>query len=121
MSTENTEPQNFSPSETIETIKTFIIENAGELLINIVFAVLIFYIGKKIAAGLTHLTEKAMEKSKVDEVLRSFLGTVAHTALMLIVIMAALGQLGINMMGLGAILAAAGLAIGLSLQGTLSN
>ena len=121
MQQESSNSQNFNATETVETIKNFIIENAGELHINIVFAILIFYMGKKIAAVLTHLTEKAMEKAKMDEVLRSFLGTLAHTALMLIVIMAALGQLGINMMGLGAILAAAGLAIGLSLQGTLSN
>ena len=105
----------------IEQVQTFLVGNGVDFVIKLVTAFLIFYIGKKLAKALTNLAKKAMEKSKMDEALVSFLGAMANIGLMLIVIMAALSQLGVNMMGFGAILAAAGLAIGLSLQGTLSN
>jgi small conductance mechanosensitive channel len=108
-------------SQQIDQIKTFVVENGSEFVLKLITAFLIFYIGKKVAGALTGLSKKAMIKGKVDEALVSFLAALINIGLMLIVIMAALGQLGVNMMGFGAILAAAGLAIGLSLQGTLSN
>lgn len=114
-------PEEHKLSDTIEQIKSFLIENASEFIINLILAFLIFYIGKKVAKILTNVSLKIMEKAKLDDVLCSFLSTLVNISLMLIVIMATLSQLGVNMMGLGAILAAAGLAIGLSLQGTLSN
>ncbi|MDD7984064.1 mechanosensitive ion channel [Lentisphaera marina] len=114
-------PEENKLSDTIEQIKSFLIENASEFIINLILAFLIFYIGKKVAKVLTNISLKIMEKAKLDDVLCSFLSTLVNISLMLIVIMATLSQLGVNMMGLGAILAAAGLAIGLSLQGTLSN
>ena len=110
-----------SKENTLEQLQSFILDNASEFVLNLVVAIAIFYFGKKLAGAISSLSRKAMEKNKVDAVLISFLSALVNIGLMLIVIMAALGQLGVNMMGLGAILAAAGLAIGLSLQGTLAN
>jgi len=62
-----------------------------------------------------------MTKANIDETLVKFTKTVVYVALMIFVILASLGKLGIETTSFAAILAAAGLAIGLSLQGTLGN
>jgi small conductance mechanosensitive channel len=62
-----------------------------------------------------------MKKSKTDETLVSFVGSLSHVALLAFVIIAALNQLGIQTASFIAVLAAAGLAIGLALQGSLAN
>lgn len=74
--------------------------------------------GVKLAVG---FVKKAMTVSKVDLTLVSFVGNILYALGLAFVIIAALGQLGIQTTSLAAIIAAAGLAIGLSLQGSLSN
>src|SRR5690606_27681857 len=63
----------------------------------------------------------ADRSGRVDSTLRPVLGTVARYAILIIVGVAALGQLGVQTASILAALGAAGLAIGLALQGTLSN
>jgi small conductance mechanosensitive channel len=84
-------------------------------------AVLIFYIGKKVARFLTNFSKKAMQKADVDETIIKFGGNVIYGGMMLFIILAALSELGINTNSFIAILGAAGLAVGLAFQGTLSN
>lgn len=62
-----------------------------------------------------------MQKAKVEQTLRSFTVNLAYVAMMAFVVIAALGQLGIQTTSFAAILGAAGLAVGLALQGSLSN
>lgn len=82
---------------------------------------LIFFIGKKIAALLTAIVVKGMRKSKIDETITSFFSNVIYFGLLVVIILAALSNLGINTTSFLAVLGTAGLAIGLALQGTLSN
>lgn len=89
--------------------------------IKIVGAIVIFVIGKWIAKGLTNLAKKLMAKGNVDTTLISFVGNIVYVLLMAVVILAAVGNLGIQTTSFIAILGAAGLAVGLALQGTLSN
>ena len=89
--------------------------------INIVLAILIFYIGRMVVGAIVGITKKLMAKAGVDEMLVSFVSSILRWLLLLFVIVAALDQLGVNTTSLVAILGAAGLAIGLSLQGSLSN
>ena len=89
--------------------------------INIVFALLIYFIGKFIVGILINLFGKVMSRSKYDDMLVDFLKAILSAILMLFVIVAALDQLGVNTTSMVAILGAAGLAIGLSLQGSLQN
>ncbi|WP_456403732.1 mechanosensitive ion channel family protein [Hydrogenimonas sp.] len=84
-------------------------------------ALAIFVIGKWIAKGLTRTIRKLMEKGKVEATLVSFVGSMVYVLLMIVVILAALNNLGVNTTSFVAILGAAGLAVGLALQGTLSN
>ena len=89
--------------------------------INIVLAVLIFVIGKKVIGVITNIIKKLMRKSKVDELLIKFIGSILNAVLLLFVVIAALDQLGVNTTSFIALIGAAGLAIGLALQGSLQN
>jgi len=84
-------------------------------------ALLIFLIGKMIAKALGNLSQKGMAKYGVDETLTKFISSSIYFALLVVVIMAALGQLGIETTSFMAILGAASLAVGLALKDTLSN
>jgi len=87
----------------------------------LVWAIVVFVLGKIIARSLSNLVAKMMQKSNVDETLIKFVKSLTYIALMAFVIMAALDKLGVETTSFAAIIAAAGLAIGLSLQGTLGN
>ena len=89
--------------------------------INIVLALIIYVIGKMVVKLLVSVFGKIMAKSKYDDMLIDFLKSIVNAILMLFVIVASLDQLGVDTTSLVAILGAAGLAIGLSLQGSLQN
>lgn len=88
---------------------------------NIVFALLIFFIGKWIAAKIRDIVKKILLLKQFDEMLVGFLCNIIYTLLLVMVVIAALGKLGVDTTGAAAIVAAAGLAIGFALQGSLSN
>lgn len=87
----------------------------------ILLAIAIFVIGKFLARVISNLLGKAALKSTKDEMLQSFISSISYFLLLLIVVIAALSQLGINTSSLVALIGAAGLAIGLSLQNSLQN
>ncbi|TQV86685.1 mechanosensitive ion channel family protein [Aliikangiella coralliicola] len=89
--------------------------------LNIIFAIVIFIIGKMVVKLLTKVSAKLLNKAKVDDILVDFLTGIISSILMLFVIIASLGQLGVDTTSLVALIGAAGLAIGLSLQGSLQN
>jgi small conductance mechanosensitive channel len=89
--------------------------------LKIVAAAAIFIVGRWVAKGLKGLTVRALTKGKVDETLVSFLGHLTYVALLAFVIIAAVNQLGVQTTSFIAILGAAGLAVGLALQGSLAN
>lgn len=98
-----------------------LIQYGTEYGINIIFALLIFLLGKKLAKTATHLLQATLTKQNVDKTIVAFSGNIIYSALLAFIIIAALGQLGIQTTSLIAMLGAAGLAIGLALQGSLSN
>lgn len=100
-----------------QLIETYVIPYG----LNIVFAILIYYIGKIVVGILIGVFGKVMGRSKYDDMLVDFLKAILRAVLMLFVIVAALDRLGVDTTSLVAILGAAGLAIGLSLQGSLQN
>lgn len=89
--------------------------------IRIITALAIFYAGRIAVRIVSGVAQKLMRRQKLDETLMSFLLSILRALLLLFVIIAALSQLGIDTTSLIALLGAAGLAIGLSLQGSLSN
>jgi len=92
------------------------------IIINIVSALAIFFIGKYIARWATNFTLKAMAKNGgIDETLEKFLSSVIYGVLLVVITLAALGRVGVETTSFIAILGAVGLAVGLAFQGTLSN
>lgn len=89
--------------------------------VNIIMALVVFLIGKFIAKILVKFAKKMMTTAKVDKILVEFVGSITNTVLLLFIVVAALDQLGVNTTSLIALIGAAGLAIGLALQGSLQN
>ena len=89
--------------------------------LKIIGALLIFIVGKWVARRIQNIVVKLMQKNKVDETLISFIESIVYIMLMIVVILAAINTLGVQTTSFVAILGAAGLAIGLALQGTLGN
>ena len=84
-------------------------------------AVVIFLVGKMVAKWISQMTQSTMIKKQVDPALQHFVSSLVYYALLAFVVIAALGQLGIQTASFVAIVGAAGLAIGLALQGSLAN
>ena len=89
--------------------------------INIIAAVFIFILGRWLARAISNVIARMLRKSHVDEMLTGFIKNITYFGLLLVVIVAALNKLGLQTTSLIAVLGAAGLAIGLALQGSLAN
>lgn len=87
----------------------------------IVGALLIFAIGRWVAKVVSGLAARAMKKAKVDVTLIPFLENLTFSAILIFVVIAALAALGVQTASVIAVLGAAGLAVGLALQGSLAN
>jgi small conductance mechanosensitive channel len=94
-----------------------VIDYASALLL----AFVIFYVGRFVVGRVVSITQRVMLARKVDETLVDFVCSILRWVLLLFVTIAALSQLGVDTTSLVALLGAAGLAIGLSLQGSLGN
>jgi small conductance mechanosensitive channel len=88
---------------------------------SVVFALLILIIGKWVARIVSRIVEAALMKAKVNKTLAVFTKNIAYFGIMIFVVLAALNKLGIETTSFIAILGAAGLAVGLALQGSLAN
>ena len=89
--------------------------------INAILAIVIFLVGNKVAKFFAKITEKAFAKKNVDKAVGSFVSSIVYALVFAVAILMALSQVGIETTSFIAILGAAGLAIGLALQGSLSN
>ena len=88
---------------------------------NIVVALLIYYIGRFVIRLVVGGLRKVLQRQNVDKTLETFVCNVVRMALLVVVVIAAIGALGIQTTSFIAIFGAAGLAVGLALQGSLSN
>jgi small conductance mechanosensitive channel len=89
--------------------------------IKVLAAIVIFIVGRWVAKAIRGLVQRMMRKAQMDETLLKFVGNLTYIALLAFIIIAALSQLGIQTTSFIAVLGAAGLAIGLALQGSLAN
>ncbi|WP_331346372.1 mechanosensitive ion channel family protein [Cellvibrio sp. UBA7661] len=89
--------------------------------IKILIALLIFLIGQLVAKIISRVLGKVLGRTKLDSILVEFIQSLVNALLLVFVIVAALDQLGVNTNSVIAVLGAAGLAIGLALQGSLQN
>lgn len=106
----------------IDQYTNIAIDYASLYGLRIIGAVATWIIGSWIIKKVTSVASKQLRKSKrVDDTMTSFLINLMSTSLKVFLIIAILGNLGLDTTQFAAVLAAAGLAIGLSLQGSLSN
>jgi len=89
--------------------------------LKLVAAIVILILGRFIAGLLKKLINKMMTKHNVEKTLTSFVSSISYVAMITFVVIAAIGQLGVQTASFVAVLGAAGLAVGLALQGSLSN
>ncbi len=101
----------------IEKIGTMIIDFAPDLGL----AIIVLWAGIKIVNKLAAIVGKALEKAGISENIRPFLISILGISLKVLIVFTAAGIIGIETTSFVAVLAAAGFAIGLSLQGSLSN
>jgi small conductance mechanosensitive channel len=93
----------------------------AEYGLSILGAIAIFLVGRWIARLLSNLAGKAMTRAKMDETLVRFIKDLSYVGMLVFVILAALAKIGIQTASFIAVLGAAGLAVGLALQGSLAN
>jgi small conductance mechanosensitive channel len=103
--------------ETLDKLYGYLIQYG----LNLIAAILIFVIGKWVARLISNIIEQAMMRSKVEKTLASFAKNISYFAILTFVVIAALNKLGVETNSFLAIIGAAGLAVGLALQGSLSN
>lgn len=89
--------------------------------VKLVVAIVIFVVGRIVARMISNTIRKVLARQEVDKILETFVSNLAYWVMMTFVIIAAINQLGIQTTSLIAVMGAAGLAIGLALQGSLSN
>ena len=106
---------------TIESVKEFLATKGVDYGLKILAALVIFFVGKWLTEILTNLIGRAMSKAKLEPILVSFVKNVCYAGLIVFVAIAALSALGIQTAQFIAVVGAAGLAVGLALQGSLSN
>ncbi|GAB6264142.1 small-conductance mechanosensitive channel MscS [Photobacterium sp. CCB-ST2H9] len=89
--------------------------------VNLISALLILFIGNLIAKGIANGFSKMLRRKQMDEAVVKFLQSLVRYLLFVIVLIAALSRVGVQTASVVAVIGAAGLAVGLALQGSLSN
>jgi len=90
-------------------------------ILNVLGALIVLWVGNRIARWARGVVQRALERAKVDDTLVPFVSSCVYYLIVAFVVVAALGMIGIQTASIIAVLAAAGLAVGLALQGTLAN
>ena len=104
-----------------DQVMVLIQEQGTDIGMKIISAILIFLIGRWITGMVVKAVKRALDKTDMEDTLEKFLCNILNAVLMVVVIIAAIGALGVETTSLLAVLGAAGLAVGLALQGSLSN
>ncbi|MDT3334061.1 mechanosensitive ion channel [Shewanella sp. SP1S1-7] len=102
-----------------------LLKQAPDLIVTyglkVLFAIIIFFVGKYFAGVAQKLVRKLLNSRKVDPTVVSFVANLTWAIVFVFAVIATLGQIGVQTASLVAVIGAAGLAVGLALQGSLSN
>lgn len=105
-------------------IKNYIMDHAPKVIgfaLQLLLAVIIIVVGIRIIKAIVRVAKKAMEKSKLEAGVVSFLASLIKYALYFVLILLVLAQFGVTTGSVIAVLGSAGLTVGLALQGSLAN
>ena len=89
--------------------------------VKVILSLLIYFIGVKLIRVIRKLLNRAMDRGKIDVGVKTFLDSLSKILLYFLLIMVIAARFGVTATSVAAILASAGLAIGLALQGSLAN
>jgi small conductance mechanosensitive channel len=98
-----------------------IVDAVSRFGLQIIAAIVVFIVGRWLARRLTNLLERGMTRAGTDPALIGFFRNITYFGLLIMVVIAAVGQLGVQTTSFIAVLGAAGLAIGLALQGSTTR
>ena len=98
-----------------------LIEQSIEVGKNILAAVIVFIVGRFLISLLKRMMTSMMEKRKIEITIQTFLHSLVNILLNILLVIAVIGALGINTASFAALLASAGVAIGMALSGNLQN
>ena len=103
------------------TLKDIIIDGALSICWKIIVALAIFYVGRWVIRRILRLLDKLYERKSVEVSIRGFLSNIVNVLLYVAVVLMIVQTIGVDTTSLVAMLASAGLAIGMALSGTLQN
>ena len=108
-------------SEQINEAINKLIDGGIDLGGRILAALIIFIIGKTLVNWANRIFAKMLEQRKVEPSIQSFLKSIVNITLLVLLFLAVIGKLGIELTSFAALLASAGVAVGMALSGNLSN
>ena len=114
------DPSDLTPGALEKLLET-LAPSLQKLVFNVVISLIIFFVGRKLIDFLLKLLDKFLAKTSIDVGVSKFLVSAARTCMYAILIFMIVGQLGVNTASIVTVMGAAGLAISMSLQGSLAN
>ncbi|GHW81179.1 hypothetical protein VCSRO199_1509 [Vibrio cholerae] len=110
--------------ESFNQVNTWLANNSDLLIqygVNVISAILILFIGNLVVKGVAGSVANVLKKKEMDKAVVDFIHGLVRYTLFIIVLIAALSRIGVQTASVVAVIGAAGLAVGLALQGSLSN
>ena len=104
-----------------QEIMNYAIEITSNFGLKLLTALIVVIVGRQLVKILLKVIKVALEKANTEETVRIFIANLLNTVFTVIIFVAAINQLGVETTSIIALLGAAGLAIGLALQGSLAN
>lgn len=98
-----------------------LVEQGAALGWTLIKALLVFIVGRFLISMINKLVQRVLLKRKIDPSIKTFVGSLIHIILMILLIISVVGALGVQTASFAALLASAGVAIGMALSGNLSN
>lgn len=107
--------------EKIPHILDSLLEHGAQLGWTLLKAALVFIIGRLLVGAVNTLVRKLLNKRAIDPSVKTFIGSLINVVLIILLIISVVGALGVQTTSFAALLASAGVAIGMALSGNLSN
>lgn len=98
-----------------------LVEQGTALGWTLIKALLVFIVGRFLISMINKLVQRVLLKRNIDPSIKTFVGSLIHIILMILLIVSVVGALGVQTASFAALLASAGVAIGMALSGNLSN
>ena len=108
-------------SSKLEEAIRSLVEHGSQLGFTIIKALIVFLVGRLVINLLNKLVRKILSKRDIDPSVKTFVGSLVNVSLTILLIISVVGALGVQTTSFAALLASAGVAVGMALSGNLSN